>query len=93
MSGTLHIGCGVSVDTRVALGGGDMGSYHSERRANAPTSLKIICKLRATHRLIAPQRVISAATVAPQRHSGIHRHPTPYMQGSTPQKAYGSPNQ
>ena len=43
------------MDTRVALGGGDTGSYHSERRANAPTSLKIICKLRATHRLTAPR--------------------------------------
>ena len=66
----------MSVDTRVALGGGDTGSYHSEKRANAPTSLKIIYKLRATHRLTALQSIISAAAVASQGHPGIHRYLT-----------------
>ena len=80
------------MDTRVALGGDGGVSYCSERRANAPTSLKIICKLRGDSPSHRPQSVTSAATVALQRHPGIHRHPTPYMQGSTPQKAYGSPN-
>ena len=50
----MHIGCGGGVDTRLALGG-DTGSYHSERRANALTSPKIIYTLRATHRLTAPR--------------------------------------
>ena len=76
------------MDTRVALGGGDTGSYHTERRANAPTSPKIIYKLRATHCLTAPQSIISAAAVALQRHPGIHRHLTLYTQGFTPQKAH-----
>ena len=91
-SGTLNIWCGMSVDTRMALGGGDTGSYRTDRRANALTSPKIICKLRATHCLTAPQSVISAAVVASQRHPGIHRHPTPYTQRPTPHKAHGSPN-
>ena len=65
MSGTLRTLCGASVDTRVALGGGDTGSCHTEKRATAPTSPKIIYKLRATHCLTAPQSVISVAVVSP----------------------------
>ena len=51
----MHIGCGVSVDTRVALVGDGGVWYCSERRANAPTSPKIITSSGATHRLTAPR--------------------------------------
>ena len=50
---------GVCGYTRVALGGGDTGSYNTERRANAPTSPKIISKL--TGRL-----TVSPPPAAPQ---------------------------
>ena len=66
-SGTSRTYGGVSVDTRMALGGGDAGSYHAERRDNAPTSPKIITSSGATHCLTAPQSVASAATVARDR--------------------------
>ena len=38
----MIIWCGVSADTRMALGGGDTGSYHTERRAYSPASPNII---------------------------------------------------
>ena len=51
--------------------------------------------LGCTRGALAPHyvRLRLARIIAPQRHPGIHRHPTPYMQGSTPQKAHGSPKQ
>ena len=43
------------MDTLVALEGDGGVSYCSERRANAPTSPKIITSSGATHRLTAPR--------------------------------------
>ena len=42
-SGAVPTYCGVSMDTRMALRGGDASRHHAERRDHAPTLLIITC--------------------------------------------------
>ena len=92
-----RIYCGVSVDTRIALGDGDTGPRHAERHGHAPTgpnvcvrSVRLSVSHRASECPILPSADV--VDVVSGRRLGIHRHPIVCRHGSTPQTARGSLN-
>ena len=90
-SGTVPAYCGVSVDTRVALGDGDAGPHHVERCDPTPTGPNVYEALGLSPHFRVSYLPTSSYVVS-QRHSGIHRHPIVHRQGSTPQMSDRSLN-